>query len=229
MSNQTSMHVATPGPGQMNMYESSETGQNHNVGLHTNNVCGTKPSVLYSNQFAPDLVTSKSMYGCAVSEPPYLATNMSSVMPACGACNGCSKQWNMNVFGLRPVSAPAFACGTPMNVGSNSYGISDTNNASNPRAALQLGVNPLTTVGVGNSNSPSRYQYGATMKLKEDLRANMAHACTSGSPAECKTAAVQAQNLDQTVASYGMVLPTSFLPDASEFYGTFGGPRPGGF
>lgn len=223
MSNHKGMSVATPGPGQMNMYESTETGRHSDVGPRTNNICASEPSVLYSNQFAPDLVTSKSMYGCVASDPPYLATNMSSVMPACGACNGCSKQWDMRVFGLRPVSAPAFACGTPMNAGSGPYG------DLNPRAAMQLGVNPLTTVGVGHSNSPARYKYGATMQLKENLRANMAHACTKGSPAECKTAAIQAQNLDQTVASYGMVLPTSFLPDATEFYGTFGGPRPGGF
>jgi len=208
------------GPGQYKQFEAAEHMKTTEAGRHVNNVCGNRPSVLYSNSFMPDLVTSHSAYGCTAMSPSYIANDTSSLLPSCSACNGCSKMWDMRVFGLRPVSAPAYACGTPT--------AASVSGAESARGAMALGVNPLTTVGVGSS-SPSRYAYGATMALKENLRANMHAACTKGSPVDCKTAAVQAQNLDNTVASYGTIVPTYFLPDATEFTGTFGGSRPGGF
>ncbi len=209
------------GPGQMAQFEASEHMKTTEAGPRVNNPCAPRPSVLYSNSFLPDMVTSKSVYGCAASSPPYLATDMSSVEPACGACGSCSKMWDMRVFNYRPVSAPAYACGTP-----TAHAVSG---AESVRGAMELGVNPLTTVGVGNSSSPARYAYGSGLAAKENAQRSMHAACSTGSPADCMTAARQAQNINSTVASYGMILPTTFLADATEFTGTFGGTRPGGF
>ena len=210
------------GPGQLRQFEASEHMKSTEAGHRVNNPCAPRPSVLYSNSFLPDMVTSRSSMGCVASSPPYLATDMSSVMPACGACGGCTgPMWDPRVFNLRPVSAVSMACGTPT--------AATVSGAESVRGAMQLGVNPLTTVGVGNSSSPARYAYGSAMGAKLNADAAIRGACAGGNPADCMTAARQAQNVNQTVASYGMILPTTWLADATEFTGTFGGSRPGGF
>jgi hypothetical protein len=209
------------GPGQLAQFEAAEHMKTTEAGKRVNNPCAPRPSVLYSNSFLPDMVTSKSVYGCSAMSPPYLATDMSSVEPACSACRGCSSGFNLSVFGYRPVSAPAYACGTPT--------AASVSGVESARGAVQLGVQPLSTVGVGSSSSPSRYGYGAALAAKESANSAMRSACSSGNASDCMTAARQAQHLNSTVASYGMVLPTQFLADATEFTGTFGGTRPGGF
>lgn len=210
------------GPGQLQQYEASEHMKTTEAAHRVNNPCAPRPSVLYSNSFLPDMVTSKSVYGCSAMSPPYLATDMSTVEPSCNACSGCSKNWDLRIWGYRPVSAPAYACGIPSATSASVSGVESA------QGAMQLGVNPLSTVGVGSSSS-SRYAYGAAAAAKEHATASMHAACTTGSPADCMTAARQAQNLHSTVASYGMILPTQFLADATEFTGTFGSTRPGGF
>ena len=209
------------GPGQLRQFEASEHMKSTEAGHLTNNPCAPRGSVLYSNSFLPDMVTSKSAYGCSAMSPPYLATDMSSVEPMCSSCNGCSKMWDPRIFNLRPVSAVSMACGTPS--------AATVSGMESVRGAMQLGVNPLTTVGVGNSSSPARYAYGSAMGAKLNADAAMRGACATGNTAHCMTAARQAQNVNQAVTSYGMILPTTWLADATEFTGTFGGSRPGGF
>ena len=189
------------------------------MNARTNNLCATAPSVLYSNAFAPALVSGQSSATCLGYSPAFLGAEPSSVLPACSSCGGCSSTFDLSPFNMRVVNAAVRTCGP---VGSStSYGAE--------RAPLQLAINPLTTVGAPSTmtaGAPNRYQYGAAMATKAQLEKSTQDAIAKGDMDNARTYGAQLAALNQQVGSYGKVLATSELASADEFY-SFGASKNG--
>jgi len=205
--------LVSAGPGQVESYEEASPSASKQMSAKSNNLCATAPGVIFSNAFAPSLVSDKSMSTCFGYSPAYLGAEPSSILPSCSACGGCGPSIDLSPWNLRSVNAAVRTCGS---VGSSSYGAD--------RGALQLAINPLTTVGAPARDG--RYQYGAAQSMKENLQKMTKDAFEKGDVHNARTYGAQLAAFNQQVGSYGTVLATTDLASADEFY-SFGSSKNG--